>query len=168
MSDYSNVSAIAEIQFSKKKAQMETEGVYLNEKEEAALYTQLVELQLLKAPAGAVFPPLDEMVVQGNGDGTYTVSGFVDAPNNYGTLLRLQFSYNVKKTDGKWSCLETFVDSAEQERQKLRQEALEDAESIHQQIDSSVTGHTLLWWVLGIIGSIISAIIFSIQYGDLF
>lgn len=168
MSDYSGISSIAEIQFSKKKAEMEENGTLFSEKDEAALFTQYVELQLLKAPASAKFPPLDEMFVNENEDGSYKVSGFVDSPNSYGTMLRTQFTYNVKKEDGKWVCLETFVDSEEQKRQQLRQEALEDSAKMQQQIDSSMTSHTVLWWVLGIIGSIISAVIFYLQYGDLF
>ena len=168
MSDYSGISAIAEVQFSKKKAEMEEKGTRLSEVEEAALYTQFVELQLLKAPASAVFPPLDEMFVQKNEDGTYKVSGFVDAQNSYGTMLRTQFSYDVGKVDGKWNCLETFVDSDEQRRQQIREETKEDMAQMQQQINSSMTSNTILWWVLGIIGSIISAIIFFAQFGDLF
>ncbi|MBR3893861.1 MAG: hypothetical protein IKJ35_01810 [Clostridia bacterium] len=168
MSDYSNVSAIAEIQFSKKKAEMEANGVTFNEKEEAALYAQLIELQLLKVPTSAIFPPLDEMFVQGNEDGTYSVSGFVDAPNSYGTMLRKQFSYQVKKVDGKWTCLDTFIDSQEYEREKLRAEKMKDMMEIQEKVDSTITNNTFLWWILGIIGSIISAVIFYFQYGDLF
>ena len=154
MSDYSGIFAVAEVQFSKKKREMEAKGILLSEKEEAALYTQLVELQLLKAPASAVFPPLDEMAVQKHEDGTYQVSGFVDSQNDHGTMLRTQFSYRVEKKNGKWNCLETFVDSAEQERQKRRLETIQD-----------VNSHTILWWVLGIIGSIISALVFFFLYG---
>ena len=157
MSDYSSVSAVAEVQFSKKKREMEAKGILLSEKEEAALYTQLVETQLLTAPASAIFPPLDEMAVQKYDDGTYQVSGFVDSQNSYGAMLRTQFSYRVEKKNGKWNCLETFVDRAEQERQKLREESNKDA-----------TSHAVLWWVLGIIGSIVSALVLFFLYGDFF
>ena len=160
MSEYSSISAIAEVQFSKKKLEMESNGTRLNETEEAALFTQFVERQLLKAPAGAIFPPLDEMSVRKMEDGSYQVAGFVDAPNSYGTLMRLQYDYNVKKEHGKWVCNETFVDSTEQKRQQIRQETIEDMKKMQTQIDASVTSNTILWWVLGIIGSIISAVIF--------
>ena len=154
MQDFSNVAEVAEIQFSKKKKEMEANGVQFSEKEEAALYTQLVETQLLAAPASAVFPPLDEVAVRKNADGTYQVSGFVDSQNSYGAMLRTHFSYRVEKKNGKWNCLETFVDSAEQEHQKRREE-----------INKDHNNHTILWWVLGILGSIISALVFFFLYG---
>lgn len=152
MADYSNTSALAEIQFSKKKAEMEAAGTILTERDEAALYAQFVELQVLKAPATAVFPPLDEMVVQGSG-GRYAVSGFVDSQNSYGATIRSNYSYNVEKVNGKWKCTDTFVDSNTQ---------------INKQLNQTMTNQACLWWVLGILGAIISAAIFAIQMGDIF
>ena len=70
MSDYSNTSEMAWLQFVKRKNEYDS----LTERDEAALFAQCVELQILKAPATAKFPTFDEMVVNGS-DGHYNVSG---------------------------------------------------------------------------------------------
>ena len=62
MADFSNTSDLAWLQFTKKRA--EYSG--LTERDEAALYAQCVELQVLKAPATAKFPGFDEKVVNGS------------------------------------------------------------------------------------------------------
>ena len=152
MADYSNTSALAQVQFSKKKAELEAAGQTLSERDEAALFAQCVELQVLKAPATAVFPPLNEMVVQGS-DGKFSVSGFVDSQNSYGATIRSNYTYNIEKTEGTWKCTDTFVDTSTQ---------------INKQINQTMTNQACLWWVLGILGAIISAVIFAIQFGDIF
>ena len=151
MADYSNTSALAEIQFTKRKNEMEASGQILSERDEAALFAQCVELQVLKAPATAAFPPLDEMVVNGS-DCNYSASGFVDSQNSYGATIRTNFTYNLQKVDGKWKCTDTFVDTSTQ---------------ISADLNKTMTNNTILWWILGIIGTIITTAIIYIPMMDL-
>ncbi len=149
MADYSNTSEMAWLQFLKKKEEYDN----LIERDEAALFAQCLELQVLKAPASAVFPGFDEMAVNGSG-GHYSVSGFVDSQNSYGATIRSQFTYNIEKDDnGKWKCTDQFVDSAEQ---------------ISKEINTNMVGNTILWWILGIIGTAITFGITSCQMESLF
>lgn len=149
MTDYSNTSEIAWMQFTKKKNEYDN----LTERDEAALFAQCVELQVLKAPATAKFPAFDEMVVNGS-DGHYNVSGFVDSQNSYGASIRSRYTYNVEKdASGKWKCTNHFVDSASQ---------------ISSQINKQMVGNSVIWWILGIIGTIITAAITYAQFSDLF
>lgn len=145
MADFSNTSDLAWLQFTKKRAEYSS----LTERDEAALYAQCVELQVLKAPATAKFPGFDEMVVNGS-NGHYNVSGFVDSQNSYGATIRSNYTYNVEKDDsGKWKCTNQFVSSASQ-------------------INSQMIGNTVLWWVLGIIGTLITIAFTSCQMNSLF
>ena len=106
-----------------------------SEADEALFFAQAVELQTLKSPHSAVFAPLDEFTVQG-GSGVYTVSGYVDSPNSYGTMLRDNFVLHVKKTEEGWVCTDTFVDKAAQIRQDIKAET---------------TSSTIGYWILSII-----------------
>lgn len=145
MADFSNTSELAWIQFTKKKEQYET----LTERDEAALFAQCVELQVLKAPSSAVFPSFEEMIVNGS-NGHYNVSGFVDSQNSYGATIRSQYTYNVEKdNNGKWKCTNHFVDTAT---------------SINKQMMSN----SIIWWVLGIIGTIITIAFSYAQISNLF
>ena len=149
MSNINNTSELAWLQFSKKC----NEHPNLSERDAAALFAQCVELQVLKAPSTAVFPAFDEMVVNGS-NGRYSVSGFVDSQNSYGATIRSTYTYNVEKdATGKWKCTDTFVDSASQ---------------INSQINSQMVGNTILWWVLGIIGTLITFGITSCQMSSMF
>lgn len=152
MADFSSTSNLAELQFLKKKSEMEEKGIQLSERDEAALFAQCVELQVLKAPATAVFPSFEEMVVNGS-SGVYSVSGFVDSQNSYGATIRSNYTYNIEKVDGKWKCTDNFVDTST---------------AINKELNQQMIGNTVLWWILGILGTIISAIIFGIQFGDFF
>ena len=145
MADFSNTSERAWLQFTKKK---EEHGI-LSERDEAALFAQCVELQVLKTPATAVFPAFDEMVVNGS-DGHYNVSGFVDSQNSYGATIRSNYTYNIEKdSEGRWKCTDKFVDTATS-------------------INASMLSNTLLWWVLGIIGTIITVAFSYWQMSSLF
>lgn len=145
MADFSNTSEMAWLQFEKKKVEYPT----LSERDAAALFAQCVELQVLKAPATAKFPTFDEMIVNGS-NGHYSVSGFVDSQNSYGASIRSNYTYNVEiDASGKWKCTNQFVDTSTQ-------------------IKNQMVGNTILWWVLGILGTLITIGITSCQMNSLF
>lgn len=77
------------------------QGAELTQEQKAVLFAQAVELQFLKSPTGAVFPGLDDYIVQQNGD-QYIVSGYCDAPNSYGAMTRCNFKQIVVWTDNGW------------------------------------------------------------------
>ena len=137
MSDYSNQ---AQFDFSNKLAKYTEENGVISEREEAILYAQSVELQLLKAPQTAVFPPLEQFRVS-EANGSYIVSGHVDSQNSYGASVRTPFSLTVTKNSGVWSCSNKFV-------------------STSSSIGAQMVGNTILYWILGIIGT---AILFAIS-----
>lgn len=130
----------ADILYKKKVKQYEEQGKELNEAGQAALFAECVELQLLKAPATAVFPDFDEMVIQGQ-NGHYTVSAFVDAQNSNGAMIRTNYTLTVEKNGEQWSCADKFVDSSS---------------VINKELNASMTSNTILYWILGIIGTLIT------------
>lgn len=145
MADFSNTSEMAWLQFTKKKAEYGS----LTERDEAALFAQCVELQVLKAPATAKFPGFEEMIVNGSG-GHYSVSGFVDSQNSYGASIRSNYTYNVEKDSfGKWKCTDQFV-------------------STETQINNQMLGNSIIWWILGILGTIITIAFSYWQMSSLF
>lgn len=149
MANFDNTSEMAWLQFSKKRAEYEN----LIERDEAALFAQCVELQILKAPATAQFPPFDEMIVNGS-DGRYSVSGFVDSQNSYGATIRSNYTYNVEKDyNGRWKCTDQFVDTSTQ---------------INKEINSQMVSSTIVWWILGIIGTLITIGFTSCQMESMF
>ena len=61
----------------------------------------------------------------------------------------LLFTYNLTKENGEWKCTDNFV-------------------STESQINKTMTDNTILWWILGIIGSLITYFITSAQIDSLF
>ena len=149
MADFSNTSEFAWQQFLQTKAANEAAGVVLSERDEAALFAQCVELQVLKAPATAQFPPLNQMIVNGSG-GMYSVSGYVDSQNSYGAMIRTQYTYHVQRDMyGKWSCTDKFV-------------------STQASATASVLGSTILYWIIGLLFIFITYMIISAQMDSIF
>lgn len=145
MANLNNTSELAWLQFTKKYS----EYPGLTERDAAALFAQCLELQVLKAPATAVFPSFDEMVVNGS-NGHYNVSGFVDSQNSYGATIRSTYTYNIEMDEfGKWKCTDKFV-------------------STESQINSQIVSSTIVWWILGIVASIIMFSITSCQVKSMF
>lgn len=138
MSDYSNQ---AQFEFSKRLAEFIEKNGSISERDEAILFAQAVEMQLLKAPQTAVFPSLEQFNVIEN-NGSYKVSGFVDSQNSYGASIRTPFTINVNKNGGAWSCSDSFI-------------------STTAQVGAQMAGNTILFWILGIIGTIITYFIIS-------
>ncbi len=155
MADILPVAELAEKQFEKKKKEYFDNGKTLSEMEEAALYAQCLALNTLKAPATAKFPDLDEMHVVQSASG-YTVAGFVDSQNSFGAYIRTQYSYNVQKVGDKWGTSEVFVDADQAAEEKAKND-----------INNTVTSNTILWWFLGILGTVITFAITACEM-DLF
>lgn len=139
MNNYSNQ---AQYEYSKRLAAFTEQNGSVSETAEAVLYAQSVELQMLKAPQTAVFPPLEQFNVVKKSEGSYKVSGFVDSQNSYGASIRTPFTLNVNKQGGSWSCADPVV-------------------SASTQIGVQMAGNTILCWVLGIIGTLITFFIIS-------
>jgi len=133
MTDYSNQ---AQFEFSKRLATYIEQNGSITEREEAILYAQALEMQLLKAPQTAVFPSMEQFNVIEN-NGSYKVSGFVDSQNSYGATIRTPFTMNVNKNGGSWSCSDKFISSTAS-------------------IGAQMAGNVILYWILGIIGTIIT------------
>lgn len=146
----STESLRAEMAFKKKLKAYQEKGEQLSESMEAALFAQCVELQVLKAPASAIFPDLDEMVVNGR-DGKYVVSGYVDAQNANGAMLRENYTYSVEKIGDRWKCSDVFVDSSAVRWMEMNETM--------NQINANVTANSILWWILGLIGTVITIFI---------
>ena len=133
MKDYSNQ---AQYEFSKRLAQFVEVNGSITEKDEAILYAQALELQLLKAPQTAVFPAMEQFNVQYN-NGSYKVSGYVDSQNSYGASIRTPFTVNINKNSGSWSCTDKFISTG-----------------------ANAFSYAIIFWILGILGSIIMYFIF--------
>lgn len=106
-----NYSDQAQLEFSRRLAQFVEAYGSITERQEAILFAQSVELQLLKAPQTARFPSFENYNVSEN-DGHYKISGYVDSQNSYGASIRTPFTINAFKTGGSWSCSDKFVSTS--------------------------------------------------------
>lgn len=101
------MSTQAQAEYNKKLAAYSQGGAYADERIQAKLFAQAVETLTLKAPSTAAFSDLDETTIAED-NGTYTVTGWVDAQNSYGALIRTPFSIVVLKKDGAWQTGSVF------------------------------------------------------------
>ena len=134
------MSAKAQYAFNEKLSKVKETATIIDDIVEAKLFAQAIELQLLKSPATAQFCSLEEMTVTSSGD-VYIVSGYVDSQNSYGAVVRTPFKITVFKENGAWKNTNKFI-------------------STSAVIEGKMISHTLLWWILGIIGSIITFLVY--------
>lgn len=134
------MSVQAQFAFNEKMAQIKETAIQIDDMVEAKLFAQAVELQLLKAPATAQFCSLEEMTVTSMGD-VYVVSGYVDSQNSYGAIVRTPFKITVFKDNGIWKNADKFINTSAV-------------------IQGKIISNTIVWWILGIIGSVITFLIY--------
>ena len=101
------MSKQAQAEYNKKIAAYSKDGAHADEKVQAKLFAQVVHTLTLKAPSTAVYSDLNETAIAEN-DGMYTVTGWVDAQNSYGAMIRTPFSIIVFKKDGMWQTGSVF------------------------------------------------------------
>lgn len=89
------------ISHNKRIQELQQTGENLTDMIEAKLFAISFQESLLRAPASAQFPPIDEIfcTLENN---IYTVTGYVDSQNAYGAMVRTPFSYKVTKINGLW------------------------------------------------------------------
>lgn len=131
-----DISLRAQYAFNQKLAEQNAGATIVDDVVEAKLFAQAVELQLLKAPATAQFCALEEMTVT-SANGIYVVSGYVDSQNSYGAIIRTPFKLTVFKENGNWKSADKII-------------------STSASIQGKVMSNTLAWWILGIVGSIVT------------
>ncbi len=95
------MSTQAQAEYSRKLAAFGREGAVADEQTQAKLFAQAVQLLILKAPSTAVFSYLNETSIEED-HGMYTVSGWVDAQNGFGAMIRTPYTILVFKKDGIW------------------------------------------------------------------
>lgn len=101
------MSMQAQAEYNKKLAAYRKDGAHADALTQAKLFAQAVETLTLKAPSTAVFSDLDETAIAED-NGMYTVTGWVDAQNSFGAMLRTPFSIVVLKKDGVWQIVSVF------------------------------------------------------------
>lgn len=129
------MSQTAQNEFKKRLDAYRATGNEVTERIEAALFAQAVEIQTLKAPLSAVFCPIEEMTIVFE-NGAYVVSGYVDAQNSYGAMVRTPFKITVMNVGGVWKSANTFVSS-------------------YANIATSVGAKMAIYWIFGIVMSLI-------------
>ncbi|MEM5769844.1 MAG: hypothetical protein AAGU32_16380 [Bacillota bacterium] len=91
----------AQAEYNRRLAAYSKDGALADELTQAKLFAQAVLTLTLMAPSTAVFSDLNETAIAGS-NGTYTVTGWVDAQNIFGAMMRSPFSISVFKKDGVW------------------------------------------------------------------
>ena len=154
--DYSNE---AQYEYNKKVAEFIEKGRVPTLLEEAILFAQAVQLQVLISPSSAVFPPLHQFSVKLE-NGVYTVTGFVDSQNTHGAMLRTTFTLNVEKHGNIWSCQNRFTSNFE--KFDISSKSFIDIikELIKEWFKFEVST-TIIYWVIGIIVTILLSTIFG-------
>ena len=130
------MSAKAQYAYNEKLAAAKESAMVIDEIVEAKLFAQAVEMQLLKAPATAMFCSLEEMTITKNGN-MYIVAGYVDSQNSYGATVRTSFKITVFKENDTWKNADKFI-------------------SMSASIGAQVVSHTIIYWIIGIILSLAS------------
>jgi len=93
------ISQKAQFAFQNYVTQYENEsGLIATDSIQAIYFAMAVKLQQLKTPATAKFCELEEVTLTEIGENIYSVSGYVDAQNIFGTIIRQTFSLKVTKT----------------------------------------------------------------------
>ena len=83
-------------------------------------------------------------------DGSYKLNQIgIMAVANTIWETQIAYTYNLTKENGEWKCTDNFV-------------------STESQINKTMTDNTILWWILGIIGSLITYFITYVQIDSLF
>lgn len=90
----------AQAEYNRRLAAYSKEGARADEPTQAKLFAQAVLMLSLGAPSSAVFSNLEAAAARSNS--TYMVTGWVDAQNIFGVMMRESFSMIVFKKDGVW------------------------------------------------------------------
>lgn len=157
MADIKPVVELATKQFLRKKEEMAQNGKILSEEQEMALFASCIHLQTLTTPDSAKLPPLEDSYVAKADDGSYRVSGYLDSQSGDGTYIRSQYTYNIKRVNGQLQCTDVFVDAIQEEQERTRNE-----------FNKIFNSRTILWWILGIISTIITITVSTCQVNTLF
>jgi len=79
---------------------------------EAFTYSKSFVEKILKAPSTADFCSYSDATIYPSGTG-YTVTGWVDAENSFGAMLRAEFSVELHKSGDNWLCDGLIFDGKE-------------------------------------------------------
>ncbi len=64
----------------------------------------------LKAPGEAKFPTINDVRHSRSADGVWTLEGFVDAPNSFGVMLRMDYTCSASyQGNGEWKLVDLTI-----------------------------------------------------------